>query len=70
MKLKFTGTDANPSEITFRGVTFTKGKAVEVPEEEFAAKLAALEYFAEIKRGRPKHDKDKLGSGGGSAPAD
>ena len=58
MKYKFTGTDACPKEITLRGVTFEKGKAVEV-EGDLAAKVSVLPYFTEAKPGRPKkNDKD------------
>lgn len=59
MKFKFTGTDACPDEITLRGVTFTKGKAVDVADEGLAAKLEGLEFFTEVKRGRPKDGKNK-----------
>jgi len=58
-RYKFLGTDACPDEITLRDVTFEKGKAVKV-DDGLAAKLANLDYFAEVKQGRPKKD-DKDG---------
>lgn len=59
MKFKFLGTPECPDEITLRDVTFAKGKPVEVTDENFCAKLAALDYFAEVKAGRPKkNDQD------------
>jgi hypothetical protein len=54
MKFKFLGTPECPDTITLRGVVFDKGKAVEVADEGLCAKLAALDYFAEVKVGRPK----------------
>lgn len=53
MKYVFTGTDACPDEITLRGVKFKKGKAEDVADDNFAAKLDALEYFKRAP-GRPK----------------
>lgn len=56
MKFAFTG----EGEITIREVTFPSGKAVEVENEDLAAKLARLEYFREVKsrrRGAPVVDQ-------------
>lgn len=56
MKYKFTG-DAD--EITLRGVTFEKSKAVDLSENpDLAEKVAALDYFAEVKRGRRANAED------------
>jgi hypothetical protein len=57
MKFKFLGTPECPDTITLRDVVFDKGKAVEV-SDDLALKLARLEYFAEVKAGRPKNAKD------------
>lgn len=55
MKFKYTG---DQDEITLRGVTFAKGKAVDLSENpDLAAKVDALEYFAKVKRG-PKAKKN------------
>ncbi len=54
MKLKYTG----DGEITIRGVTFEKGKAVDVDDENLAAKLSALDYFQEVKARKPKAKND------------
>jgi hypothetical protein len=52
-KFKFLGTETCPDTITLRDIEFAKGKAVEVEDDNFAAKLSALDYFAEVKpRGR------------------
>ena len=56
MKFKFLGTPECPDEIVFRDVVFPKGKPVDVQDEDFARKLSNLEYFAEVKVGRPKAD--------------
>lgn len=59
-KFKFLGTEACPDAITLRDVEFAKGKAVEVEDDNFAAKLAALDYFAEVKpRGRKAADDEQ-----------
>ena len=57
MKFKFLGTPDHPEEFILRGVTFPKGKAVEV-EDDFARKLSNLDHFAEVKAGRPRKDDD------------
>lgn len=58
MKFKFLGTP-DLETITLRDVVFDKGKTVEVTDANFCAKLANLDYFAEVKAGRPKkHDQD------------
>lgn len=50
MKFTYTG---DQDEITLRGITFPKGKAVDVEGEGLREKIAALPYFAEgIKRPR------------------
>lgn len=46
MKFKFTG---DQDEITLRGVTFPKGKAVDVGCEELAEKISVLDYFKAVK---------------------
>lgn len=45
MKFKWTGAQ---DEITIRGVTFAKGKAVDV-DEELAAKVSGIEGFKPVK---------------------
>jgi len=58
-KFKFLGTEACPNEIMVRDVDFPKGKAVEV-NDDLAAKLTALDYFAEVKpRGRKATPDDQ-----------
>jgi hypothetical protein len=57
MKFKFLGTPECPDEIMMRDIVFEKGKSVEV-EDDLALKLSRLEYFAEVKAGRPKNAKD------------
>lgn len=47
MKFKFTG---DQDEITLRGVTFEKGKAVDVDDPELIEKISALSYFSTVKR--------------------
>lgn len=50
MKYKYTG---DLDEITLRGVTFEKGKAVDLSENPLLAdKVAALDFFQEVKRGK------------------
>ena len=56
MKIKYTGVN-NQAEITVRGVTFPKGKAVEVDDEELQVKLLGLDYFSEVKTRAKKNDK-------------
>lgn len=51
MKYKYTGPD---DSITIRGVTFKKGKAVEVEDAATAAKISVLPYFSIAKR-KPKN---------------
>ena len=48
MKIKFTGVN-DLTEITVRGVTFKKGVAVDVKDEELAAKVLALDYFTKAR---------------------
>lgn len=56
MKFKYTG---DQDEVTFRGVTFEKGKAVDLSEAPaLAAKVSVLAEFEEVKRGK-KSDADK-----------
>lgn len=55
MKIKYTG---DQDEVTFRGTTFPKGKAVDVSDEALAAKVLALADFEEVKR-RGKTDGDE-----------
>lgn len=57
MKIKFKGLEGQ-SEMTLRGLTFTKGKAVAVDDDAFAARLLRLDYFAEVKSRAKKNDKD------------
>ena len=45
MKFKYTGDQA---EITLRGVTFEKGKPVEV-DADLGAKISNLDYFKAVK---------------------
>lgn len=59
MKFKFLGTKECPEVIKLRGKAFPKGKAVPV-DPDLAAKLANLDYFAEVKprdkkRARGRH---------------
>lgn len=50
MKFKYTG---ELDEITLRGVTFEKGKAVDLSDNALLAeKINALAYFEQVKRGR------------------
>ena len=56
MKFKYTGPN---KEMTLRGVTFPKNKGVEVLSPNFQAKLAALDYFAEVKPRAKKNDQNK-----------
>ena len=56
MKFKFTG---EMDEITLRGVTFEKDKAVDLSDNpSLAEKVGALDYFEEVKRGRKANAKD------------
>lgn len=48
MKFKFKGVNGQ-DEMVLRGVTFVKGKAVDVDSDEFAARLLKLDYFSEVK---------------------
>lgn len=58
MRFKFLGTPQCPEAITLRDTAFPVGKVVEV-DDALAAKLANLEYFAEVKRGpKPKAASD------------
>lgn len=57
MKFKYRGPD---EEITLRDVTFPKGKAVDLTDSpELAAKVAVLDYFAEVKPRKRRNDQDK-----------
>lgn len=57
MKVKYTG---NAPEITFRGVTFEKGKPVDLTgDSDLLAKVLALDYFAVVRPRARKNDKDK-----------
>ena len=56
MKFKFTGPD---EEITLREITFAKGKAVDVADPEFQAKLAALDFFQVVKPRGKRNAKNK-----------
>jgi len=52
MKFKYTG---DLYDITLRGVCFEKGKAVDLSDNEpLAEKIAALDYFEQVKRGPKK----------------
>lgn len=53
MKFKYTG---DQDEITLRGVTFSKGKAVDVDDEILSQKISVLPYFAEVKSRGKKQD--------------
>ena len=56
MKFKFTG---DMDEITLRGVTFAKGKAVDLSDNpDLAEKVGALDYFEQVKRGRKANAED------------
>jgi len=55
MKFKYTG---DQKEMPLRGIVFEKGKAVEVEDEAFAARLRNLDYFTEVKKRKPKNDKN------------
>ena len=48
MKFKYTG---NQAEITLRGVTFPKGKAVRVDDQSLAEKIRLMPDFHAVKRG-------------------
>jgi hypothetical protein len=54
MKFRFTGPQ---DEITLQGVTFEKGKAVDVASPELVAKISVLPYFQKVKAAR--NDKAK-----------
>ena len=58
MKFKYTGDDA---ENVMRGVTFPKGKGVEINDKGLAVKLRNLDYFEEVKRGRKKKNDEAAG---------
>lgn len=56
MKYKYTGDE---DEVTFRGVTFEAGKAVDLSENApLAQKVSVLADFEEVKRGK-KSNADK-----------
>ena len=46
MKYKYTG---DQSEITIRGVTFKKGKAVDVDDASLIQKISAIPDFSAVK---------------------
>ena len=54
MKFKYTGSD---EAITLREVTFEKGKAMDVDCPDFQAKLAALDFFTQVKVRRNAKNK-------------
>ena len=56
MQFKFTGPD---EEITLRQVTFKKGKAVDVDCPNLQAKLAALDFFTEVKTRAKRNAKNE-----------
>ncbi len=52
MKYKYTG---EQDEITLRGVTFKKGKAVDVDDPNLEQKISAMSDFSQVKnRGKNK----------------
>lgn len=54
MKFKYTGPD---DEITLRGVTFPKGKPVDLGDNpDLALKVSVLDYFAAVKTRSRKND--------------
>lgn len=55
MKFKYTGEQA---AITLRGVTFEKEKAVQVDDEGLASKVAALDFFEQVKTRRKAKSDD------------
>jgi len=59
MKIKFSGLEGY-DELTLRGITFKKGKAVEIKEGEFLTRLLNLDYFKEVKA--RKNDKNSPAS--------
>ena len=56
MKFRYTGPD---EKITLRQTTFKKGEAVDVACEDLQAKIAALDYFKEVKQRAKRNDKNK-----------
>lgn len=56
MKFKYMG---NLDAITLRGVTFEKGKAVDVSDDNLAEKISALDFFAEVKPRKAKDDDNE-----------
>ena len=61
MKFKFTG---DQDEITLRGVTFEKGKAVDLSDNpDLAQKVAVLPYFSEVKSRAKKAKADDKNQG-------
>lgn len=54
MQFKYMGPD---DEITLRGVTFKKAKAVDV-DESLAAKISVLDYFKAVKPRAKRNDKN------------
>ena len=56
MKFKYTGEN---EAITLRENTFEKGKAVDVACPDLQAKLAALDFFKEVKPRAKRNDKNK-----------
>lgn len=55
MRFKFIGNgDADPPEVTFRGIVFPLGKSVDVTDEALAAKLRANSHFEVPKGRKPK----------------
>lgn len=55
MRFKYTGS----GEITIRHMTFEAGKSTEVSDPDLAAKIAVLDYFQQVKPGRPKNGDEE-----------
>ena len=57
MRFRFIGNgDNDPEELTLLGVSFAKGKAVNVDDEALIAKLKGNSHFEAV---RGRHAKDK-----------
>ena len=57
-RFRFVGNgDNDPSEVTFRGVTFPKDKPVNVDDDVLADKLRGNSHF-EVVKGRPRAKDD------------
>lgn len=56
MKFKYIG---DLDEITIRTVTFRRNETVNVSDGDLADKISVLDFFTEVKAGRPKNaDKE------------